>query len=154
MLGLVLVGHAPLPSAWLAVIEHIMGQLPEGLSVVDVQAQDPVECSVLRIQEAANAVNQGQGVVVLVDLFGATPSNAAIRAGTEGLSIPSVLVAGCSLPMLLRALSYRDLPLGEVAEKLVAGGRNGIVSTGPTAPQQQTYNWAPNHDSARNHNQQ
>ena len=131
-----------------------MGSVPEGIEGIDVKADDPIEFTILRIREAAKHVNQGQGVVFMTDLFGATPSNAAVRAGAEGLSCPSVLVAGCSLPMVLRALGYRDLPVSEVAEKLVAGGRNRIVATGPTAPQQQTQNPAPNHDSARDHNQQ
>jgi PTS system mannose-specific IIA component len=155
MLGLVLVGHDPLGKTTLEILSHIMGSPPEALVVVDVKADDPVEFTVLRIQEAAKDVNQGEGVVFLVDLFGATPSNAAVRAGSEGLNMPSVLVAGCNLPMLLRALSYRCLPIGDVAEKLAAGGRNGIVSMGLTSPQQQqTYHLAPRYDSTGNYDQQ
>ncbi|MFN4327451.1 MAG: PTS sugar transporter subunit IIA [Limnobacter sp.] len=154
MLGLVLVGHAPLGQATLEVIRHILGEVPEGVVAIDVAADAVVEHTVLRIQEAAKDVNTGEGVVFLTDLFGATPSNAAQRAAAEGLNVPTVLVAGCSVPMLVRALSYRNVPLSEVGEKLVSGGRNGIVSTGPTTPQRQTNNPAPNHDSARHHHQQ
>ena len=99
-------------------------------------------------------MNSGEGVVFLTDLFGATPSNAAVRAGAESLNLPTVLVSGCNLPMVLRALGFRDLPIGEVGERLVMGGRNGIVSTGATAPQRQTFNPAKSDDSARNHHQQ
>lgn len=155
MLGLVLVGHDPLGRTALDVLAHIMGQTPEALAVVDVKADDPIEFTVLRIREAAKDVNQGQGVVFLVDLFGATPCNAAVKAGSEGLNMPSVLVAGCNLPMLLRALSYRCLPIGDVAEKLAAGGRNGIVSMGLTSSQQQqNYHLAPRYDSTGNYDQQ
>lgn len=153
MLGLVLVGHAPLGQATVDVMNHILGQVPTGIAVVDVKADDDLDYSVLRIQQAAKDVQQGDGVVFLTDLFGATPSNAAVKA-SEGLGFPSVLVAGCSVPMLIRALSYRNLPIHDVAEKLVMGGRNGIVSTGPTTPQRQTNNPAPHHDSTRDHHQQ
>lgn len=154
MLGLVLVTHAPLGVALAACIKHVMGTVPEGFEVVDVEADEPIETTVVRIQEAANAVNQGAGVAFLTDLFGATPSNAAIRASVEDLQIPTVLVSGCNLPMLLRALGFRDLSVTQVAERLVMGGRNGIVSTGATAPQKQTFNPADSDGSARNQHQQ
>lgn len=154
MLGLVLVTHAPLGDAIAQCVQHVMGALPEGFQVVDVLASDDIDHTVQRIQQAAVAVNTGPGVVFLTDLFGATPSNAAMRAGTESLNLPTVLVSGCNLPMVLRALGFRDMALSEVAERLVTGGRNGIVSTGATAPQRQTFNPATHDDSARNHNQQ
>ncbi len=154
MLGLVLVTHAPLGDAIAQCVKHVMGSLPDGLAVVDVPGDEDIEQSVQRIQTAARQVHAGEGVVFLTDLFGATPSNAAVRAGVESLSLPTVLVSGCNLPMVLRALGFRDLPINEVAERLVMGGRNGIVSTGATAPQRQTFNPAKNDDSARNHHQQ
>eukprot|EP01030_Chromulinospumella_sphaerica_P019147 gene19147-19026_t len=94
-----------------------MGSLPEGLAVVDVPGDEDIEQSVQRIQAAARQVHAGEGVVFLTDLFGATPSNAAVRAGVESLSLPTVLVSGCNLPMVLRALGFRDLPINEVAER-------------------------------------
>lgn len=154
MLGLVLVTHAPLGDAIRQCVQHVMGSVPEGFTVVDVPGSEDIERTVQRIQESARAVDAGSGVVFLTDLFGATPSNAAVRAGVESLKLPSVLVSGCNLPMVLRALGFRDLPINEVAERLVMGGRNGIVSTGATAPQRQTFNPAKNDDSARNHHQQ
>ncbi|MDX1669883.1 MAG: hypothetical protein R3194_10725, partial [Limnobacter sp.] len=78
----------------------------------------------------------------------------AVRASVEALQIPSVLVSGCNLPMVLRSLGFRDLSVSLVAERLVTGGRNGIVSTGATAPQTQTFNPAHNDDPTRNQHQQ
>jgi len=154
MLGLVLVTHSPLGDAIAQCVKHVMGDLPQGFAVVDVPGNEDIERTVLRIQQASREVQAGSGVVFLTDLFGATPSNAAVRAGAESLNLPTVLVSGCNLPMVLRALGFRDLPINEVAERLVMGGRNGIVSTGATAPQRQTFNPAKSDDSARNHHQQ
>lgn len=154
MLGLVLVTHAPLGDAIRQCVQHVMGSAPQGFSVVDVRSDEDIDQTVLRIQDSAREVHAGDGVVFLTDLFGATPSNAAVRAGVESLNLPTVLVSGCNLPMVLRALGFRDLPINEVAERLVMGGRNGIVSTGATAPQRQTFNPAKSDDSARNHHQQ
>ena len=154
MLGLVLVTHAPLGDSIAQCVQHVMGSVPDGFKVVDVPANEDIDTTVKRIQDAARAVQAGAGVVFMTDLFGATPSNAAVRAGAESLNLPTVLVSGCNLPMVLRALGFRDIPLNEVAERLVMGGRNGIVSTGATAPQRQTFNPAKNDDSARNHHQQ
>ncbi len=130
MLGVVLVMHAPLASAVRDCICHIMGDLPEGVLAIDIPADTPIETSVNRICRAVAQVDQGKGVFILTDLFGATPTNAALRASLENSQVPTVLVSGCNLPMVIRALSFRKLELKEVADKLVMSGRNGIVSTG------------------------
>ncbi|NJM32887.1 MAG: PTS fructose transporter subunit IIA [Limnobacter sp.] len=154
MLGIVLVMHEPLASAMASCVKHIMGQMPERFVALDVPADHPIEATMKLVGGHAMQVNDGAGVVFMTDLFGATPSNAAVRASMEMLNVPSVLVAGCNLPMILRALGFREVHLSQVAEKLVTGGRNGIVGTGATAPQTQTLNPADNHDSARSQNQQ
>lgn len=154
MLGLVLVMHAPLGGAMLACVKHVMGSMPDGFEVVDVQPDEPIEQTVAHVKAAANLVNRGAGVVFMTDLFGATPSNAAVRASVEDLDIPSVLVSGCNLPMIVRSLGFRNLSVNQVAERLVTGGRNGIVSTGATAPQIQTFNPAQSDDPTRNQHQQ
>lgn len=154
MLGLVLVTHAPLGAAIYHCVQHVMGAAPENFDVVDVQADEDIDIIVQRIRTSAQGVHTGAGVVFLTDLFGATPANAAVRVGAESSTIPMVMVAGCNLPMVLRFLGFRELDLSEVAERLVTGGRNGIVSTAACAPQRQTFNPALNNDSARNQHQQ
>lgn len=154
MLGVVLVMHETLADAMLECVRHVMGSVPDGLVAVNVPASEDVEHTVARVRDQARKVNAGSGVVFLTDLFGATPSNAAVRAGSELTDVPSVLVSGVNLPMLVRALGFRELSVSQVAERLVMGGRNGIVSTGATAPQRQTFNPAESDDSARNQHQQ
>lgn len=131
-----------------------MGNVPEGFVVVDVNSDADLDHTVDHIAQTAASVESGDGVILLADLFGATPCNAAVRACTEKLGSPSVLVAGANLPMVLRALGFRDIPINQAAERLVMGGRNGIVSTGATAPQRQTFNPAEKDDSGRNQHQQ
>jgi PTS system ascorbate-specific IIA component len=64
---------------------------------------------------------------VLTDMLGATPSNIAARLAVRG---KVEVVAGVSLPMLVRALTYRAQPLGEVVDKATSGGREGVVHLG------------------------
>ena len=91
----------------------------------------------------------GQGVLVLADVFGATPCNVAQRL-SDGAQVR--LLAGANLPMLLRAVGYRHEPLESVAQKALAGGTQGIMPVAAAAPQNQTRR-APN-DQERDHHQQ
>lgn len=69
-------------------------------------------------------LNSGQGVLILTDMYGATPSNIA-----SGLLNPSrVLVSGINLPMLVRVMNYPDLELNDLAEKAISGGQEGILA--------------------------
>ena len=79
----------------------------------------------------ANEVDQGQGVLVLSDICGGTPSNVVNR-----LVVPGRIeaVCGASLPMLVRVLTYRNRPLAEVVEKALSGGTEGVLRlSGETA---------------------
>ena len=70
-------------------------------------------------------LNQGQGVLVLTDMYGATPSNIAHRL-SDGSEVR--VVAGLNLPMLMRVLNYADKSLDELVEKAISGGKEGVVS--------------------------
>lgn len=131
MLGIVVVAHAPLGSALLAVMTHMMGEQPAGLAVVDVYATDSLEHNHKRLEEAVATVNEGDGVVLLTDLFGATPSNVCSQLARNATQYRCAVVSGCNVPMVVRALSYRHLSIDEVTAKLVSGARNGVVATKP-----------------------
>jgi PTS system ascorbate-specific IIA component len=77
-----------------------------------------------KARELLRQVDTGDGALLLTDMLGATPSNIATRllepGRVEGL-------AGASLPMLIRALTYRDEPLAAVVEKAMSGGYEGVV---------------------------
>ena len=69
-------------------------------------------------------LNTGQGVLILTDMYGATPSNIA----SELLDPSRVLVSGINLPMLVRVMNYPDLDLNDLAEKAISGGQDGILA--------------------------
>lgn len=132
MIGIVFATHQPLGWALAEATRHVFGQLVQ-FAVVDVIPDTPVESLHEQMREAVAQVDTGDGVLVLTDLFGATPSNVA--SSMVGTSIK--VVAGVNLPMILRAVSYRAESLSTAAEKAVTGGVQGVVQVGNKAPQQQ-----------------
>lgn len=124
MIGILLLTHAPLGQAFIEAAAHVFRKRPEQIEAIDVVAdQDPLE--VQRLAEAAIArLDDGSGVLVITDVMGGTPSNCCNK-----LSLPGHIevIAGISLPMLLRALTYRQDTLDVVVEMALAGGQNGAV---------------------------
>ena len=91
---------------------------------------------------------QVRGVIVLTDIFGATPSNVAQKL-VDG--VRSRLITGVNLPMLLRAVSYRHEPLDALVSRAVIGGTQGVMQVAITAPQNQRRR---SHDPAEHDHQQ
>lgn len=134
MIGILIVAHAPLASALKACAEHVYGQL-ERLAAYDVaSAVDPAALEA-QLRLMAAELDVGQGVIVLTDIFGATPANAAARLAAAGRV---AILAGVNTPMLLRAVSYRHLTLESVVEKALGGATQGVMRIASTAPQKQT----------------
>ncbi len=77
-----------------------------------------------QVQTALEKLNTGQGVLILTDMYGATPSNIA----SELLDPSRVLISGINLPMLVRVMNYPDLDLNDLAEKAISGGQDGILA--------------------------
>lgn len=127
MVGILLLTHEPLGKAFIAAASHVFRAAPERVEAIDVVAdQDRSEVSALAA-EAIQRLDDGSGVLVLTDVIGATPCNCCNQLIKPGCT---EVVAGISLPMLLRAISYRHETLDVVAEKAVAGGQNGAVRLG------------------------
>jgi len=124
MIGILLVTHAPLGSAFIKAATHVFRARPERLEAVDVRAdEDPAEVN--RIAgEAIARIDDGSGVLVITDVVGGTPSNCTLRLCSPG---QVEVIAGISLPMLLRALTYRNDTLDVVVEMALAGGQGGAV---------------------------
>ncbi|MFN7834706.1 MAG: PTS sugar transporter subunit IIA [Burkholderiaceae bacterium] len=155
MIGIVLVGHAPLASAMLDCVSHILGTRPTSLLALDVLPDEPAEQLRGRILSSVQTLGDcADGLVFLTDLFGATPSNAVVQIVSESDQVKTLVVSGCNVPMLLRTLTYRHQSLQSLGEKIVMGGRNGIVSTGGAPPQRQKLNAAEQNASTRDHHQQ
>ena len=124
MVGLLIVSHGGLGEALIQSAGHMLGKPLSGVAALRVTGRDDPELLLARGRDLVNDLDQGDGVLVMVDMFGATPGNITaklLRAGrVEGVS-------GASLPMLVRALTYRESPLPMVLEKAISGGRDGVV---------------------------
>lgn len=125
MVGILLLTHIPLGEAFIQAASHVFRSRPAQIEAIDVVPdQDPVEVNRLAC-EAIVRLDTGQGVLVITDMIGGTPSNC-----TAKLSCPDKVkvIAGLSLPMLLRAITYRHDVLDVVAEMALAGGQNGATN--------------------------
>jgi PTS system ascorbate-specific IIA component len=124
MIGILLLTHAPLGQAFIDAATHVFRKRPEHLEAIDVMAdQDTGEVSQLA-REAIKRVDDGSGVLVITDVMGGTPSNCTLCLADPG---HVDIIAGISLPMLLRALTYRNDTLDVVMEMALAGGQNGAT---------------------------
>ena len=124
MVGILILTHAPLGHAFIAVVTHVFCGQPEKLEAIDVIAdQNPAGLKKL-VVEAIQRLDVGSGVLVITDVMGGTPSNCtSYLCALENV----VVIAGISLPMLLRALTYRNDTLDMVVEMALAGGQSGAV---------------------------
>lgn len=123
MVGILLITHAPLGRAFLEAATHVFRNVPERVEALDVIAdQDPDEVRRLA-REAIARVDEGSGVLVLTDILGATPCNCTLQLAVPGRV---EVIAGVSLPMLLRAIGYRHNELVVAAEMALAGGQKGV----------------------------
>jgi PTS system mannose-specific IIA component len=104
MIGLVLVTHGRLAAEFRAALEHVVGPQPQ-IATVAIAPDDDIESRRQEIIEAVKKVDGGDGVVILTDMFGGTPSNLAISV----MNAPNVeVVAGINLPMLVKLASVRN----------------------------------------------
>ncbi|HET6546537.1 MAG TPA: PTS sugar transporter subunit IIA [Rhodanobacteraceae bacterium] len=122
--GVLLLTHQSMGGALVAAARHVLGRLPLPLEVQEV-ASDADPDQLLRAAAGhARELDQGEGVLVLSDLYGATPCNIAQRLPDLGVRMHCV--SGLNLPMLLRVLNYPEQNLDQLAETAASGGRGGI----------------------------
>ncbi len=122
MVGILLLTHAPLGQAFIAAASHVFRASPAQVEAIDVIAdQNPDDVRALA-QAAIARVNDGSGVLVITDVVGGTPANCTLQLCVPG---EVEVIAGISLPMLLRAITYRHDTLDIVLEMALAGGQNG-----------------------------
>jgi mannose PTS system EIIA component len=144
MIGFLLITHAPIGQAFIDASSHVFGQVPQKLVAIDVNADEPMDKVNARACELIAQLDDGDGVLVFSDLYGASPCNCASALSEPG---KVEVITGVSLPLLVRALNYRNLPLYALTERLVAGAAQGVVRIASTAPQNQSYK--PSADGSR-----
>ena len=124
MIGIVLVTHGNLAREFIAALEHVVGPQPCVVAVC-IGSDDDMEKRRAEILESARACDNGEGVVVLTDMFGGTPSNLAISC----MGRPNVeVIAGINMPMLVKLAKIREeCPLEEAVAAAQAAGRKYVT---------------------------
>ncbi len=149
MARILIIAHAPLASSLLEVARHVFPDCGGTLGAVDVPAQ-------LNLDEAQNLVRRAlidcgcEEVLILTDVFGATPCNAALAAADGARAR---VVAGVNVPMLWRTLCYQDQALEDLVARAVAGAAQGVMHVAVPRRQNQSVS-APTHDQVDRHHQQ
>ena len=126
MIGIVIVAHGGLAGEYLAAMEHVVGRQP-GVRAVAISPDHDRAAKQAEICAAADAVDAGDGVVVVTDMFGGSPSNLSLRASAPA---DRMILYGANLPMLIKLAKSRDLPLREAATASLQAGRKYINSFG------------------------
>ncbi|MCB2209773.1 PTS sugar transporter subunit IIA [bacterium] len=128
MIGILLVTHGTLAKGLKDAVELIIGE-QEKLSTIGLFKDDSVDALPKRIESAITELGEIYGVLVLADLFGASPFNASARFTHSFESLPSDVVTGVNLGMLLEVLMQRDSKsITELSELAVKSGQEGIIS--------------------------
>ena len=124
MIGIFLVTHATLGESLIQCACHVLNKRPPQIAQLGVSAQDdPLDILPLA-RSMLGWVDGGDGVLLLTDIYGATPSNIAAKLAVADRA---ELVAGVNLPMLLRVLTYRDRDMQTLVKRAVAGACDGVL---------------------------
>ena len=124
MIGVLVVTHGSIGEALLTSASQILGSMPQQVATLSVWRQDDPDDLVLRARELLDTLDAGDGVLVLTDIFGATPGNVVSRLLEDG-KVEGV--SGVSLPMLLRLLTSREGSLAGAVKRAISGGADGVV---------------------------
>ena len=147
MNGILIIAHAPLASALRQCVLHVFPDQAAHVAALDVQPNMPPEETLAQARIVFGQLGCSH-VLVLADVFGATPCNVAQKL-VDGLH--SRLITGVNLPMLLRTVSYLHEPLDALVARAVSGGTQGVMQVAITAPQNQTRR---THDQDQHEHQQ
>ena len=124
MVGILIIAHGSLGDSLIHCAQHVFCGRELPLRQLGVTVHDDPVALLPQARELLRQLDDGDGVLVLTDMYGATPSNVACRllepGKVEGVS-------GVSMPMLVRALTYCHSPLATVVEKALSGGCEGVV---------------------------
>jgi mannose PTS system EIIA component len=124
LIGIVIVAHGGLAREYLSAVEHVVGP-QDGMRAISIEDDHDRSAKQAEICDAADAVDRGQGVVVVTDMFGGSPSNLSLPAcATSGRRI----LYGANLPMLIKLAKSRDLAVPEAVAAALDAGRKYINS--------------------------
>lgn len=128
MVGILIIAHGTLGESFIHCASHVMGHRPENLVQLGITIYDDPKTILPQAQRILKCVDQGHGVLIFTDIYGATPANIATK-----LIVPGQVecIAGVNLPMLIKALNYRQQPLNVVIQKAMEGANCGVKLVTP-----------------------
>ncbi|MDJ0783843.1 MAG: PTS fructose transporter subunit IIA [Desulfosarcinaceae bacterium] len=124
MIGILIVTHPKLGEALIDTAEFILGSRPEAVKALSIDINENAEDLRRKITAGLNALDANQGVLIMTDMFGGTPSNLSYSLLEEGRI---EVISGANLPLLIRAVNYREKkPLVELVQDLEVFGKKSI----------------------------
>ncbi|MBN8487994.1 MAG: PTS fructose transporter subunit IIA [Burkholderiales bacterium] len=145
---LLILAHEPLATALRSVAAHVFPDDMAQLSALDV----PSAWSATEVEQALRPLlSEGQPTLILADVFGATPCNTAVRLAD---GVTQRVVAGVNVPMLWRAMAYRNEALDILVARALSGGGQGVMSASSHRPQTQSQDPSPTYAASQAHHQQ
>ena len=124
MIGILIISHGAFGESLIHSASHVLGRRPLFLRQLGVTVHDDPEEVLPVAEDLLRFLDQGQGVLVLTDIYGATPSNIAAKLLKPGRVEG---IAGVNLPMLIRALTYREESIESMMEKAFTGATEGVM---------------------------
>jgi PTS system mannose-specific IIA component len=124
MIGILIITHGMLGESLIHCASHVLNKRPPRLKQLGVTAQDDPALLLPQARTLVKELDEGSGVLILSDMYGGTPSNMASKLVAPG---KVEAVAGVSLPMLIRVLTYRDRDLQTIVTKAISGGCEGVM---------------------------
>jgi len=125
MIGILLITHGTFGESLIQNVCHVLNKRPALIGQLGVAAQDDPLDMLPMAKVLLKEVDDGEGVLVMTDILGATPANLALKLLEPGRVEG---VAGVSLPMVLRALTYRKNGMSTLLKKAISGGHDGIIN--------------------------
>jgi PTS system ascorbate-specific IIA component len=124
MIGILIIAHGTLGESLIHCASHVLNKRPPRLRQLGVTAQDDPLLLLPQARALVKELDSGDGVLILSDMYGGSPSNIA-----QKLLVPGRVegVAGVNLPMLIRVLTYREKSLAMLLTKAVSGGCEGVM---------------------------
>ena len=124
MIGIIIVAHGGLSTAYIAAVEHVVGK-QEGLVAISIEENHDRKKKEEEICSAANSVDRGRGVIIVTDMFGGSPSNLSLSACKPK---NRKILYGANLPMLVKLAKSRHLELGQAVDIAMRAGKKYIAS--------------------------
>ena len=125
--SILLITHDKIGQSMLDTAGKIIGDIPLTIERLGISMNAQLEETLDKAHARIEKLDEGDGVLILTDLYGATPSNIARQLQSGNIAV----ITGLNLPMLIRVLNYPRLNLSEMVEKAVSGGHDGIIVTLP-----------------------